>query len=106
MEESPERPERSGGSGGRHRAVGAVFEPTRPVTRNRLVLMFLLGALVWLAAGVLAVVLLGHSAILLTLLTAVVLSWLVFGLALLGAIAVRRRDERGAPPAPPEGGAR
>ena len=72
MEESPERSERSersGGTGsgefgsggsefggfrsdGRHRAVGAVFEPTRPVTRNRLVLMFLLGALVWLAAGV------------------------------------------------------
>ncbi|MFI6940359.1 hypothetical protein ACIBI4_13885 [Streptomyces sp. NPDC050418] len=78
----------------------AVFEPTRPVTTRRLVLAFLLGALVWLAAGVLAVVLLGHSYILRSLLLAVAVSWAVFGLALLGAIALRRREEREPPPPP------
>ncbi|NGO81771.1 hypothetical protein G6045_39920 [Streptomyces sp. YC504] len=55
---------------------------------------FLLGALVWAAAGVLAIALLGHSHILRTLLLAVVISWLVFALALFWAITLRHREER------------
>ncbi|MZD08826.1 hypothetical protein GTW43_27670 [Streptomyces sp. SID5785] len=73
---------------------GIRFEPTRPATRDRRVLAFLLGAVVWLAAGILAVVLLGHSAILRHLLLAVVVSWCVFGIALVLATASRRREER------------
>ncbi|MFI7386315.1 hypothetical protein [Streptomyces sp. NPDC049813] len=70
------------------------FEPTRPASRNRRVVAFLLGALVWVAAGVLAVVLLGHSYILRRLLLALVVSWVVFGLASAWGIALRHRQER------------
>ncbi|MGW0903315.1 hypothetical protein [Streptomyces sp. NPDC002853] len=70
------------------------FEPNRPASRNRKVVALLLGTLVWVAAGVLAVVLLGHSYILRHLLLAVVVSWCVFGIALACCIAVRHREER------------
>jgi hypothetical protein len=77
---------------------GIRFEPTRPAGRNRKVLAFLLGALIWAAAGVLAVVLLGHSYIVRRLLLAVVVSWVVFGIALaFGAASRRRLERRGAP---------
>ncbi|WP_158573950.1 hypothetical protein [Streptomyces triticagri] len=68
--------------------------PARPASQRGKVFAFTFGALVWIAAGVLAVVLLGHSHILLRLLTAVVLSWAVFGVCLCGATVLRRREER------------
>ncbi|MGW7066813.1 hypothetical protein ACWGII_15240 [Streptomyces sp. NPDC054855] len=70
------------------------FEPNRPASRNRRVVAFALGTLVWVAAGVLAVVLLGHSYILRHLLLAVVVSWCVFAVALACCIAMRHREER------------
>ncbi|MDI3420716.1 hypothetical protein [Streptomyces luteolus] len=73
---------------------GVAFEPTRPLTRGRKAGMFVFGALVWVAAGALAIALLGHSYILRHLLAAVVISWLGFGLALLWGIAIRRGEER------------
>lgn len=82
----------AGGTGPQHRDVR--FEPTRPASRNRKVVLFLLGALVWVAAGVLAVVLLGHSYILRRLLLALVASWIVFALASAWGIALRHRQER------------
>ncbi|MER7171556.1 hypothetical protein [Streptomyces mesophilus] len=83
-----------GGVGSGSTRSGGVFEPARPASRGRLVFAFLLGAVVWAAAGVLAIVLLGHSHILRTLLFAVVISWLVFALALLWGIALRHKEER------------
>ncbi|MCX4738190.1 hypothetical protein [Streptomyces antibioticus] len=70
------------------------FEPTRTVSARRRVALFLLGALVWIAAGALAVVLLGHSYILRHLLIAVVVSWAAFGVALLCGRAMRLKEER------------
>ncbi|MBC9719035.1 hypothetical protein H9Y04_41575 [Streptomyces sp. TRM66268-LWL] len=75
----------------------AAFEPARRASPGRLVAAFLCGALVWIAAGALAVVLLGHTSILWRLLLAVLVSWLVFGAALTWAIALRHREERRAP---------
>ncbi|WP_233416414.1 hypothetical protein [Streptomyces sp. N35] len=69
--------------------VGSVFEPARPASRGRLVCAFLLGALVWAAAGVLAIVLLGHSHILRTLVVAVL------------QIAIAVAGERRLDPRPP-----
>ncbi|MFE1951782.1 hypothetical protein ACFW9D_15070 [Streptomyces sp. NPDC059524] len=73
------------------------FEPARPAPGRRKVLAFLLGTLIWLAAGVLAVVLLGQSFILRHLLLAVLISWCVFGIALAFGSASRRREEGKAP---------
>ncbi|OOQ49965.1 hypothetical protein AFM16_18735 [Streptomyces antibioticus] len=75
-------------------SVSIRFEPTRTVSARRRVALFLLGALVWIAAGALAVVLLGHSYILRHLLIAVVVSWAVFGVALLCGRAMRLKEER------------
>ncbi|MET9497242.1 hypothetical protein [Streptomyces sp. NPDC006552] len=76
----------------RHHAVA--FEPAHPASRNRRVAAFVLGALVWVAAGVLAVVLLGHSFIVRRIPLAEGISWCGFGLALLVGIALRHREER------------
>jgi hypothetical protein len=85
-------------AGQRRNPAEVVFEPARLATRQRLAWAFVLGALVWLVAGVLAVIMLGESYILRTLLLAVVASWVFFTAMLLGAMALRRRDEHN--PAP------
>ncbi|MFH8487713.1 hypothetical protein [Streptomyces longisporoflavus] len=85
------------GRDARRERPGVSFEPSRPASRARKAIAFLLGALVWIAAGVIAVVLLGHSYILRHLLLVTALSWIVFAIALACAIAVRHREERRAP---------
>ncbi|GAA1907764.1 hypothetical protein GCM10009837_34220 [Streptomyces durmitorensis] len=74
------------------------FEPTRPASGARRAVAFLLGALVWIAAAVIGVVLLGHTYILRRLLLVTVISWVVFGAALACGIALRHREERRARP--------
>ncbi|WP_409058229.1 hypothetical protein [Streptomyces sp. SYP-A7185] len=73
---------------------GVSFSPTRPASHARKVTALLLGTLVWIAAGALAVVLLGHSYILRHLLLAVLISWIVFGAVLACCVAMRHREER------------
>ncbi|MER5257120.1 MULTISPECIES: hypothetical protein [unclassified Streptomyces] len=73
------------------------FEPTRPASPAKKVVAFLLGALVWIVAGAIAVALLGHTYILRRLLLVTAISWVVFGIALAGGIALRHRKERRAP---------
>lgn len=81
----------------RRERPGVSFEPTRPASRARKAVAFLLGALVWIVAGAIAVVLLGHTYILRRLLLVTAISWVVFGIALAGGIALRHREERRAP---------
>ncbi|MGW8380637.1 hypothetical protein [Streptomyces sp. ODS28] len=72
----------------------AGFEPQRPASQKRKAYAFVLGAVVWALALVIAVILLRHSHILRTLLLVTVVSWGFFALALSAAIALRRREER------------
>lgn len=73
------------------------FEPNRPASRRRRVVAFALGAVVWLAAAWLGLVLLGHTYILWHLALVTGASCVVFAIALAWAIAVRRREERRVP---------
>ncbi|MFZ3572104.1 hypothetical protein ACOKM5_34820 [Streptomyces sp. BH097] len=73
------------------------FQPNRPASRGRRVFAFVLGAVVWIAAAWLGLVLLGHTYILWHLALVTAASCLLFALALAWAIAVRRREERRVP---------
>lgn len=81
----------------RRERSGVSFEPTRPASRARKAVAFLLGALVWIVAGAIAVVLLGHTYILRHLLLVTAVSWAVFAAALACGIALRHREEHRAP---------
>ncbi|MFD8008854.1 hypothetical protein [Streptomyces sp. NPDC058955] len=82
------------GSAPRHPSrPSATFTPTRPASSARWRAVFLLGGLVWIAAGRLAVALLGHSGILVRLLLVTACSCVFFGIMIACGIAVRRRQE-------------
>ncbi|WP_433399423.1 hypothetical protein [Streptomyces sp. CA-146814] len=75
----------------------ARFRPVHPMSRARKAVAFLLGGVVWAAAGVIAVVLLGGTYIVRHLLLVTGVSWLVFGAALACGIVLRHREERRVP---------
>ncbi|MCX4827927.1 hypothetical protein OG746_04135 [Streptomyces sp. NBC_01016] len=70
------------------------FEPIRPASRSRRAVAFALGALVWIAAGYLAIALLGHTHIVVRLLLVTAVSCVAFSLLLAWGMALRSREER------------
>ncbi|MFF3491742.1 hypothetical protein ACFYWS_10375 [Streptomyces sp. NPDC002795] len=73
------------------------FQPNRPASRRRRAFAFLLGAVVWIGAAWIGLVLLGHTYILWHLAVVTAVSCVVFAIALAWAISVRRREERRVP---------
>lgn len=69
------------------------FEPTRPASRDRRMVAFGLGALVWIVAGYLSIALLEHTHIVVRLLFVTAVSCAFFSLALVWAITLRGREE-------------
>ncbi|OKJ74246.1 hypothetical protein [Streptomyces sp. CB02460] len=83
--------------GSRQSPPPVTFRPARPASRARTTAAVLLGSTVWIAAGWIGVVLLGHTYILWRLAVVTGASCVLSALALAWAVAVRRGEERRAP---------